>query len=112
MTLPFEDLIDWSNLAIRVDEGLAQQVGRRLLERLPENETEIRNKRKEVCRLNELYSSTHERRGVAMLKSAAAYLQKHGGERPQFRNKLYQHVRECPSRVSKNKTSVGTTTLV
>lgn len=95
LTLPFEDLIDWSQIALVREEALARSASRKLIESLPTNMTEIWLKRSHLCMINDLYFRTMEKRAVAMLKSAAGYLRNNGGERPQFKCARYSHVHRC-----------------
>jgi hypothetical protein len=93
LTLPFEELIDWTTAAVILREetympklvrlmGEAKVAGtashlrflldpKFLLEQLPTDPDEIREKRRRVCELNDKYFSSAEKRVTALLKAAA-----------------------------------------
>eukprot|EP00927_Polykrikos_kofoidii_P050478 TRINITY_DN44395_c0_g1_i1.p1 TRINITY_DN44395_c0_g1~~TRINITY_DN44395_c0_g1_i1.p1 ORF type:complete len:438 (+),score=67.51 TRINITY_DN44395_c0_g1_i1:189-1502(+) len=71
LTLPYEELIDWSKAAVRLPESLAKENFDKILASLSRDPKVIRAMREEVCRINAKYFDTMPKRADAMLRSAA-----------------------------------------
>jgi len=76
LTLPFEELIDWSKASVRVPEKVAKQGPDAVLNALPADQLKIGSMRKEACRIYDEHFSTIERRIDSMLKAAAIRMTK------------------------------------
>lgn len=70
LTLPYEQLIDWQYASVRIPEAYAESASM-LVDALPKDAVKIRRMRQEVCVLNRRYFDTMEKRGHALLESAA-----------------------------------------
>lgn len=68
LTLPFEELIDWSRASVRINESRIR-TAKEILDQLPSSLSVINDMRKRVCKINQLYFSSMERRVDAMLLS-------------------------------------------
>lgn len=70
LTLPYEQLIDWSQAAIRIDEKFAgSEQG--ILDRLPADGRSIQRMRERVCEIHRRYFSTQTLRLDALLEAAS-----------------------------------------
>lgn len=87
MTLPFEDLIDWSDATVQLGEKLGfrdetqllqylEEHPKALLDNIPNDPETISRMRQKVCKINDKYFATPTRRAVAALKSAAVAAKK------------------------------------
>lgn len=70
LTLPYEEMIDWSRAIIRLPESLAKEGAQAIIDKLPKDPTKIKEMRAEVCRLNDLFFNSMEKRSDAMLHAA------------------------------------------
>lgn len=71
LTLPFEELIDWNKIAIRLPENHASEHFSKIVDSLPTNRNTIRKMREEACRVNDMFFKTMDKRVDALLRSAA-----------------------------------------
>eukprot|EP00929_Paragymnodinium_shiwhaense_P058282 TRINITY_DN29175_c0_g1_i2.p1 TRINITY_DN29175_c0_g1~~TRINITY_DN29175_c0_g1_i2.p1 ORF type:complete len:286 (-),score=54.31 TRINITY_DN29175_c0_g1_i2:27-884(-) len=73
LTLPYEELIDWSKASIRLPEKAAEQAdaAAAILSKLPNEPKKVAEMRQEVCRISETYFRSMAKRADAMLLAAA-----------------------------------------
>lgn len=72
LTLPYEEVINWPRVSVRVDESLAGNP-QMILAQLPQDPGVIQSMRREVCDISSRYFDTTEKRVNAMLMSLAAH---------------------------------------
>lgn len=70
LTLPYEEIIDWSKGMIRVPEGVASNP-ETLMALLPKQGKVIARMRKEICDINSKYFQTPQKRADALFQSLA-----------------------------------------
>eukprot|EP00928_Gymnodinium_smaydae_P079233 TRINITY_DN6320_c3_g1_i1.p1 TRINITY_DN6320_c3_g1~~TRINITY_DN6320_c3_g1_i1.p1 ORF type:complete len:466 (+),score=44.90 TRINITY_DN6320_c3_g1_i1:58-1398(+) len=77
LTLPFEELIDWSQASIRLPENISHKDGANaIVSALPKDPVRIKQMRTEVCRLYAKYFQTFAKRADALLLAAAVHVDK------------------------------------
>lgn len=81
LTLPYENIIDWSKAAISLPNSYAGDANK-IMAALPTDEETIKKMRHEVYEINRKYFATPEARADAMLLDAAALVQKKGKYEP------------------------------
>lgn len=80
MTLPFEDIIDWSEASIRLSESEVNGRSRdpmalkQLIDELPKDPEKIRQMREKVCEINEKYFASPAKRVQGMLLALSKHL--------------------------------------
>jgi hypothetical protein len=77
LTLPYENIIDWSKASIRLPNVAAQDADQ-IMQALPTDKATIMKMRNEVYDINRKYFATKEARADAMLLDAAALVKKNG----------------------------------
>lgn len=73
LTMPYEEIIDWSKASVRLEEALARKPSA-LLAELPQEPAVIEAMMREVCYLNTQFFASAEKRFDAMLLSVKAYI--------------------------------------
>lgn len=81
LTLPYENIIDWSKAAIYLPNSYAKDANK-IMAAIPTDEETIMKMRHEVYEINRKYFATPEARADAMLLDAAALVQKKGKYQP------------------------------
>jgi len=71
LTLPFEELIDWKDAAVLLQEDTLSLDPSSLLKQLPRDPAQIQKKRQKICEINDKFFATEEKRVTALLQSAA-----------------------------------------
>jgi hypothetical protein len=71
LTMPFEELIDWSKASITLPESLAKEGAQAIIDRLPKDPEKIEEMRTEVCRINAKYFASMKIRTDTMLHAAS-----------------------------------------
>jgi hypothetical protein len=71
LTLPFEELIDWRDAAVLLQEETLSLDPNSLLNQLPRDPAQIQKKRRRICEINDKFFATEEKRVTALLQSAA-----------------------------------------
>lgn len=70
LTLPYDQLIDWGQAAIRIDEAYGRSE-QEVLDRLPTDAATIQRMRERVCEIHRRYFATQALRLDALLEAAA-----------------------------------------
>lgn len=75
LTMPYEDIIDWSKAAIRLPNNFANNADD-IMKKLPTDEKTIMKMREAVYDIQKTYFASPETRADAMLMEAEAFIQK------------------------------------
>lgn len=78
MTLPFEQLIDWSHAAVWIEEAVVENAKspEDLLNKLPQDASVILQLRRNICEIHDRFFRTHEHRVNGFLQSIMVYQRK------------------------------------
>lgn len=83
LNLPFETVIDWSALSIRIPEGTVSggdaAAAQSIIDRLPKDEAWIRETRQNICKVKSKYFDSESKRADALLASVDVAIERRHG---------------------------------